>query len=176
MELNLAQENLMAYLGLPVPGRPAAKVASLASPAARSNLAKRAVDQGTLGAAVAGSILKRGLGELGPEVADELLSRLVSEQKPTSIVERMAIEMLVVSYAQFMDVNRQIAALQRLDQVEKLVAVASRLQGDLRRTMVTLRDWRLPVKSVIVTNQANIAHQQFVQQAVVPNELGNKGG
>ncbi|MNL58864.1 hypothetical protein D3C87_1825410 [compost metagenome] len=68
--------------------------------------------------------------------------------------------------------------MEYLDQKDKAFGLVVKMQGEFRKTAAALKEWRAPVRQFIVAQQANIAHQQVVNQAgqqiqPMTNEVGS---
>lgn len=95
----------------------------------------------------------------------ELAVQLVADLAPKTAAERMLVEQLLVTHAQLLNAHRLIPGANTWDAMEKAASIASRLAADFRKTLLTLKEWRAPVRQFVVAQQANIAQQQVIQNS-----------
>lgn len=111
------------------------------------------------------------VGFFGQVAAD-----LAHELAPRSTAERMIVEQLLAIHAQLMNAHLLMGNARTWEETERLGMMASRLSADFRKTLLALKEWRAPARQTIVAQQANVAHQQVVNQVhgTPTNELGTK--
>lgn len=140
------------------------------------------LNKGLIGSTVGGSILKSMVGnDLHGNVADELMAVALEDFQPKTAAERMLVEQLVVNHMQVLRAHQRLAMAERYDTIEQSANIASKLQADFRKTLLTLKEWNAPPRPVIHAQQANVANQQIIQQQNettrndnAPNGLGAK--
>lgn len=131
------------------------------------------VEGGLIGATVAGGILKPMMHDDERQlVVNELMAAALEDFKPQSAAERMLVEQLVVTHVQLMRAQRRTGNADAYPHIEVSSRIASRLQDDFRKTLAALRDWNAPPRAVIHAQQANVAHQQVIQQVQATQEGG----
>lgn len=142
--------------------------ATLAKQAEEDKMRKtiaQVLPQGIVGASVAGVVLKTAAGaENAPLIAEELMAATMRDVAPTSMVERMLVEQMVMIHAQVTDLNLMAKRAETYDHKEQMLGVAAKMQGEFRKTVAALKEWRAPTRQFIVAQQANVAHQQVVNQ------------
>lgn len=155
---------------------PADKAAPVApEPTEARRLAKRASLQGALSMSIAASILRistskdaaNGDGDGGDEIAatcaDTMMCQAFMDLQPSSQLERMLIEQMVMTHAQVIMANHRATGDKMADERRaEALAVTSRLMMDFRKTAMALKEWRAPVRQFIVAQQVNQAGHQTI--------------
>lgn len=133
----------------------------------------RAVREGRLGANVVTRVVKGIMpASMAQDYGDRLMADFFCEYRPNTPQERFLVEHLVIVHAQALVVRAKWGGAERLDDIEKLTRIQSRLGAEMLRLLDALaaqREGRRPV----ITN-ANIAASQIVHQVFESNELGSK--
>lgn len=131
------------------------------------------LDKGVVASSVVGEILKPLAAEHSADLAKAMMASMLDDLKPTSALERVLIEQMILNHAQSMRLQRLAYKAERYEHIEQMVNLAAKMQGELRKTMKALKDWRTPVQPVIHAKQANVAHQQIINNPPEPtNEVG----
>lgn len=146
-------------------------------PTVASRMAKRASLQGALSVSIAAATLRistskdaangDGDGDGGDEIAatcaDAMMLQAFKDLQPTSQIERMLIEQMVMTHAQVIMANHRATGDKMADdRREQTLAITSRLMMDFRKTAMALKEWRAPVRQVIVAQQVNQAGHQTI--------------
>lgn len=140
----------------------------------RAEVVRQSVHEGLLGRSVAARSLAF-IGEgAGADVAIALMEALLAELEEPTAVERMLAEHAMMIHAQTLNTYRRLGTGSPgdLEDLERTINIAVRLQAEFRRTLAAMRAWRSPPSSIVVNGQANLAHQQVIQQT---NEVGSNG-
>lgn len=145
------------------------------APTEASRMGKRASLQGALSMSIAAATLRistskdaaNGDGDGGDEIAatcaDAMMLQAFKDLQPTSQIERMLIEQMVMTHAQVIMANHRATGDKMADdRREKALAITSRLMMDFRKTAMTLKEWRAPVRQFIVAQQVNQAGHQTI--------------
>lgn len=139
-------------------------------PTEARRLAKRASLQGALSMSIAASILRINAGagdadsdEIAATCADTMMCQAFMDLQPSSQLERMLIEQLVMTHSQVIMANHRATGDKMADERRaEALAVTSRLMMDFRKTVMALKEWRAPVRQFIVAQQVNQAGHQTI--------------
>jgi hypothetical protein len=155
----------------PAPSEPAATT----DPAARELARRRAAVEHSTGltASLYRHLLERVVGEDCPVVvsADRYVVDLLARFQPRDPVEEMLVAQMVHTHARLMYLNAYAHQQKHLAWSKQMHESADRAANTFRRQMLALAEYRNPrrPRSVTTIGQANIAHQQVVQNNVNPN-------
>lgn len=131
----------------------------------QSTYVDRAVRGGRLGASVVARVFKGVMGTpMAQDYGDSLMADFFAEYQPTSPQERFLVEHLVVVHAQTLLARAKWAGAERLDDIEKLTRIQSRLGAEMLRLLDALASQREGKRTVI--GLANFANQQLITQTL----------
>jgi len=99
---------------------------------------------------------------------DELIRDMGSPKDP---LERMLIEQVGIAHVMVMRLHGLCATADNAERTALYATAAGRLLAELRRTIVTLRDYRTPpAKPQVTIQQQNIARRQEIAYVTNPDE------